>query len=107
MSDLIIKGGEYWTPDIHVSKKYFVKKIGNEIHCYTGKKCDGVYSGSGNVIFNKANTIAKDVVEWLKDKPTVVQEVKAANTPAPSTDKTTVDTSKTQNVVAAAKVAMK
>jgi cytochrome c oxidase subunit 2 len=49
----------------------------------------------------------EDYKKWLKDKPTVVQEVKAANTPAPTTDKTTVDTSKTQNVVVATKVAMK
>jgi len=49
----------------------------------------------------------EDYAKWLKDKATVVQEVKAANTPAPEAGQTPIDTSKTQNVVVATKVAMK
>ena len=49
----------------------------------------------------------EDYKKWLKDKATVVQEVKAANTPAPEAGQTPIDTSKTQKVVVATNVAMK
>jgi cytochrome c oxidase subunit 2 len=49
----------------------------------------------------------EDYKKWLKEKATVVQEVKAAKTPAPVEGETPVDSSKTENVVAANKVAMK
>lgn len=69
--DYTIKGGEYWTPDMHLSKKFFVKVQNNQIHCYTGKKCDGLYKAGGNVVFNNADTIVKDVVTWLKTQDKV------------------------------------
>jgi cytochrome c oxidase subunit 2 len=49
----------------------------------------------------------EDYKKWLSDKPTLVQEVKAANAPKPVEDAIGNDTTKTKDTAAIAKMAMK
>jgi len=45
--------------------------------------------------------------KWLSDKPTLVQEVKTANAPAPALDGTGKDSTKATDTAAMAKIVMK
>jgi cytochrome c oxidase subunit 2 len=49
----------------------------------------------------------EDFKKWLSDKPTLVQEVKAANTPKPEAAGLGADTTKAKDTAAMAKIAMK
>lgn len=49
----------------------------------------------------------EDFKKWLSDKPTLVQEVKAANAPKPAEGETGADSTKTKDTAAIAKIAMK
>jgi cytochrome c oxidase subunit II len=49
----------------------------------------------------------EDYKKWLSDKPTLAQEVKAANTPKPAEDGVGADTTKTKDTATIAKMAMK
>jgi cytochrome c oxidase subunit 2 len=49
----------------------------------------------------------EDYKKWLTEKPTLVQEVKAANAPKPVEGGVETDTTKTKDTAAIAKIAMK
>ena len=49
----------------------------------------------------------EDYKKWLSDKPTLVQEVKTANSPAPAMDGTGKDSTKATDTAAMAKIVMK
>ncbi|HWR94024.1 MAG TPA: cytochrome c oxidase subunit II [Flavobacterium sp.] len=49
----------------------------------------------------------EDYKAWLKDQPTIANQLAASNESAPTEDGTVVDTTKTNDTVAATKVAMK